>query len=449
MPVSPIDYGRYGHQDMVRVFTEEFRHSLWLDIEATVAEVQAEIGLIPEDAAMEIKQVAKPEIVTLSRTKKIEAKTRHDVAALIEAIVEKCKGTGARWVHYGLTSNDIKDTALGLQIKAAFEVIVPQVDRLCRAIANSAEETSELVAVGRSHGQHGVPITYGIRFAVWLDEVRRHMTRLVHAKSNAVVGKIAGATGSHAAIGLRGIDLQNKVLSRLGLGTPIATTQIVQRDRHAEVVLTLANLAGSIDKIATNFRSLQRTELAETYEPYAKEKQIGSSAMPHKRNPIICEKICGLSRLVRGLVNPALESIVSWEERDISHSSTERFVIPQSFILVDYIVREMTRVIEDLTIDIDAVKRNLELSKSSILSEYVMTSLIRAGLDRPTAHKKMRNLSANAQKHGRNLIETAYADPELKTLLSDTKLDVEDYYNSIREVSREIVNNAIYAFRSK
>jgi adenylosuccinate lyase len=275
------------------------------------------------------------------------------------------------------------------------------------------------------------------------------MTRLVHAKSNAVVGKIAGATGSHAAIGLRGIDLQNKVLSRLGLGTPIATTQIVQRDRHAEVVLTLANLAGSIDKIATNFRSLQRTELAETYEPYAKEKQIGSSAMPHKRNPIICEKICGLSRLVRGLVNPALESIVSWEERDISHSSTERFVIPQSFILVDYIVREMTRVIEDLTIDIDAVKRNLELSKSSILSEYVMTSLIRAGLDRPTAHKKMRNLSANAQKHGRNLIETAYADPELKTLLSDTKLDVEDYYNSIREVSREIVNNAIYAFRSK
>ena len=449
MPVSPIDFGRYGHQDMVRVFTEEFRHSLWLDIEATVAEVQAEIGLIPEDAAMGIKDVAKPDFVTLSRTNEIEARTRHDVAALIEAIAEKCEGAGARWVHYGLTSNDIKDTALGLQIKAAFDVIVPQVDRLCRAIANTAEETVELVAVGRSHGQHGVPITYGIRFAVWLDEIRRHMNRLAHAKSHAVVGKIAGATGSHAAFGLQGIELQNKVLERLGLGTPIATTQIIQRDRHAEVILTLANLAGSIDKIATNFRSLQRTELAETYEPYAKEKQVGSSAMPHKRNPVICEKICGLARLVRGLVNPALENVVSWEERDISHSSTERFVIPQSFILVDYIVREMTLVIEDLTIDIDAVQRNLEISKNSILSEHILTSLIRGGLDRSNAHEKMRSLSATAQKSGRDLIETVCSDPELETLLSDTKLDVEEYYNSIREVSREIVNNALYAYRSK
>ncbi|MHA2164044.1 MAG: adenylosuccinate lyase [Candidatus Thorarchaeota archaeon] len=449
MPVSPIDYGRYGHQDMVRVFTEEFRHSLWLDIEATVAEVQAEIGLIPEDAATEIKQVAKPEIVTLSRTKEIEARTKHDVAALFEAIAENCKGAGSRWIHYGLTSNDIKDTALGLQIKAAFEVIVPQVDRLCRAIASNAEETAELVAVGRSHGQHGVPITYGLRFAVWLDEVRRQMTRLEHAKNHAVVGKIAGATGSHAAIGLRGIELQQKVLARLGLGTPIATTQIVQRDRHAEVILALANLAGSIDKIATNFRNLQRTELAETYEPFAKEKQVGSSAMPHKRNPVICEKICGLARLVRGLVIPALENVVSWEERDISHSSTERFVIPQIFILVDYLVREITMVIEDLTIDIDAVRRNLEISKNSILSEYILTSLIQAGLDRSTAHGKLRSLSATAQKHGRDLIETVYADQELKTLLSDTKLDVEDYYNSIREVSREIVNNALYAYMSK
>ena len=282
MPVNPIDYGRYGHPDMVAIFEEEFRHSLWLKIEATVAEVQADMKLIPKEAAEDIKKTTRPETVTLERTMEIEKTTRHDVVALFEAIAEKCKGEGARWIHFGLTSNDIKDTALGLQLKGAFEVLLPQIDSLGKALLKRAKETESLIAVGRSHGQHAVPITYGIRFAVWSEEIYRHKARVLHAMESTGVGKISGATGSHAALGPEGFEVQNRVLTKLGLQVPIATTQIVQRDRLAEAITSLANLASSIDKIATDLRNLQRTEIGETYEPFAKGKQVGSSAMPHK-----------------------------------------------------------------------------------------------------------------------------------------------------------------------
>ena len=447
MPVCPIDYGRYGHPDMVRLFQEEYRHSLWLRIEATVAEVQAELGLIPSDAAEDIVETARPEVVTLERTMEIEARTRHDVAALFEAIAERCRGPGARWVHFGLTSNDVKDTALALQLRAAFDVLIPQVESLMDTLAERAEETVNLVAVGRSHGQHAVPITYGLRFAVWLDEIRRHRLRLLAARERATVGKIAGATGSHAALGPRGLELQERVLTELGLNALVATTQIVQRDRHAEAVLALANLAATLDKIATDLRSLQRTEIAETFEPFARGKQVGSSAMPHKRNPVTCEKICGIARLIRSLAAPALENVISWEERDISHSSTERFVIPQAFILTDYIVREMNRVVAGLTIDESAVKRNLELSNGSILSEFIVTQLTLAGMDRPVAHSILREVSQEAAEQGRHLLDVASTHPRLSGVIDTIPLDLERYYESIREVSREIVRRAVDQYR--
>ncbi len=447
MPVCPIDYGRYGHRDMVRLFEEEYRHALWLRIEATVAEVQAELGIIPSEAAEDIIATARPEVVTLERTMEIEALRRHDVAALYEAIAEECQGPGRRWVHYGLTSNDVKDTALALQLRAAFDVLLPQVDALCDTLARRAEETVDLVAVGRSHGQHAVPITYGIRFAVWLDELRRHRLRLLEARHRAVVGKVAGATGSHAALGPVGLEMQDRVLTRLGLGVPIATTQIVQRDRHAEAVLTLANLAATLDKIATDIRSLQRTEIGEVAEPFARGEQVGSSAMPHKRNPVTCEKICGIARLIRSLATPALENVVSWEERDISHSSTERFVIPQSFILTDYIVREMTRVIEGLTIYTDRVAKNLEMTRGMIFSEYVVTALTQAGVERPVAHEILREVTARAEQEGVGLIDAAASHPRLRDIIKHLSLDTDNYYESIRAVSRTIVENAITAYR--
>ena len=252
MPVNPIDFGRYGHPEMISIFEEENRHSLWLRIEAVVAEVQAKMGLIPKEAAKDIERSATPDLVTLARTMEIESKTRHDVVALVEAIAEQCKGAGARWVHFGLTSNDIKDTALGLQLKAAFDVIVPQIDRLCDVLLRKAKENQDLIAVGRTHGQHAVPITYGIRFAVWLDEIRRHRQRIMNAKMSASMGKLSGATGSHAALGVKGIEMQKNVLQRFDLGVPVATTQIIQRDRIAETITALANLASSLDKIATD-----------------------------------------------------------------------------------------------------------------------------------------------------------------------------------------------------
>jgi adenylosuccinate lyase len=447
MPVSPIDYGRYGDPEMISVFEEGYQHSLWLKVESTVAKVQAEMELIPKEAAKDIEKTARQDIVTLERTMEIESKTKHDVVALFEAIAEQCQGTGSRWVHFGLTSNDIKDTALGLQLKRAYDILIPQLDALCEILSRRAKETEKLVAVGRSHGQHAVPITYGLRFAVWLDEMRRHKERLLAARVRSVVGKIAGATGSHAALGPDGIEVQKRVLKELGLGVPIASTQIVQRDRLAETVTALANLASSIDKISTDLRNLQRTEIGETLEPFAKDKQVGSSAMPHKRNPVSGEKISGIARVVRSLVPPALENVVSWEERDISHSSAERFLIPQAFILTDYIVRELARVLNGLTIDERAVRKNLDLSKESILSEIVVTYLTKAGFERPKAHEKLRAHSQVAQQSGKGLVEVVMNDPDLAEVLKEGNLDVESYYNSIREVSRRIVDEAISEYK--
>ena len=447
MPVSPIDFGRYGHPEMISIFEEEYRHSLWLQVEVAVAKAQAEKGLIPKEAAKDIEKTARPDIVTLARTMEIEGKTKHDVVALFEAIAERCEGQGARWIHFGLTSNDIKDTALGLQLKRAFEILMPQLDTLGNTLRRKAKETESLVAVGRSHGQHAVPITYGLRFAVWLDEIRRHKLRLQAAQTRTVVGKIAGATGSHAALGLAGMEIERTVLRELGLGAPIASTQIVQRDRLAETITVLANLASSIDKIATDLRNLQRTEIGETFEPFAKGKQVGSSAMPHKRNPVTGEKISGIARIVRSLVPPALENVVSWEERDISHSSAERFVIPQAFILTDYIVREMTRVLDGLTINEHAVKRNLSMSNESILSELIVTALIKAGFERPKAHEKIRVHSQVAQQGGKGLLEVARSDPDLTVIMKAGNFDVESYYDSIREVSRRIVDEAISEYK--
>ena len=437
MPVSPIDIGRYGNPEMVSIFEEEYRHAVWLQIEAAVAMAQAERGLMPEDAARDIEKTAKPDIVTLTRTMEIESKTRHDVV----------EGPGARWVHYGLTSNDIKDTALALQLKRAFGIIISQLDALGEILSLQAKDTENLIAVGRSHGQHAVPITYGIRFAVWLDEMRRHKLRLLAARDRSIVGKIAGATGSHAALGPIGIEIQKTVLTKLGLGIPIASTQIVQRDRLAEVIATLANLSSSIDKIATDLRNLQRSEIAETFEPFAKGDQVGSSAMPHKRNPVTTEKISGLARVVRSLVTPALENVISWEERDISHSSTERFVIPEAFILTDYIIREITRVLEGLTIDESAVEYNLKLSNESIMSEHIITVLTRLGLERPKAHEKVREHSQVARQSGVGLFEVVRSDPEISGLLEEGDLEVESYFESIREVSRMIVAEAISEYR--
>ncbi|MFW9919944.1 MAG: adenylosuccinate lyase [Candidatus Thorarchaeota archaeon] len=443
MPVNPIDYGRYGHLEMVTLFEEEFRHSLWLRVESTVAKVQADLEMIPKEAAQDIQDTATPSKVTLARTMEIENRTRHDVAALFEAIAEKCEGVGSRWVHFGLTSNDVKDTALGMQLKAAYDVLIPQVDLLCKALAARAQETKDLLAIGRSHGQHAVPITYGLRFSVWLDEILRHRARLITARQNVSIGKIAGATGSHAALGPIGLKLQQQVMEHLGLDTPIATTQIIQRDRHAEAILGLANLVASLDKFATDLRALQRTEIGETFEPFARGKQVGSSAMPHKRNPVTCEKISGLARFVRSLAAPALENVISWEERDISHSSTERFILPQAFILSDYLIREMTRVIEGLEIDREAVNRNLEGSNESTLSEYILTQLTKAGMERPKAHEILRNLNIRARDQNVTLFSIIQTDEETAKVFAKAEVDVEKYYESIRETSRSIVEAAV------
>ena len=445
MAIHPIE-SRYGRKEVRELFDNETKLQRMLEVEAALARAHAKAGNIPDKAAEEITRKANTKYVKWTRVKEIEAEIDHDVMAIVEALAEQCPEAG-KYVHLGATSNDIQDTALALQLKEYIVYLKKDLEQLKKTLLEQAEKHKKTITIGRTHGQHAVPITYGIRFSVWLDEVQRHRQRLLAAKDSIAIGKIAGATGSHAAIGPIGIELQQRVMKELGLNTPVATTQIIQRDRHAEAILVLTNLAASIDKFATDLRALQRTEIGEIYEPFASGKQVGSSAMPHKRNPVTCEKISGLARYVRSLAMPALENVISWEERDITHSSAERFVIPQAFILTDYLIREMTRVIGGLEIDLDAVKRNLQSSTESTLSEYILTQLTKAGMERPKAHEILRKLSIKAQEQNTTLSEIVRADMETTDVFAKADVNVSEYYDSIKETSRRIVNAAIRKYK--
>lgn len=424
--INPIDSGRYGNPEMIKIFTDRNKIALWAKIEVAVAKVQTEMGIIPDMVVNDLEFAS--EKITLEEVQKIEEKTRHDIAAFIEAMSKYCNNVARCWIHYGLTSSDIKDTALAIQMGAGIDILIRKVKILRDVLVNRAIETEDLITIGRTHGQHAAPTTYGLRFAVWADEISRHIIRLSRIYKSAITGKMSDSTGSFATLGVKGIEFQYKVLSELGLETPLATTQIVQRDRHVEVIFTLANLAATIEKIATDLRNLQRTEINETEESFT-IGQVGSSAMPHKENPIGSEQICGTARYIRSLVAPALEDVISWEERDLTQSSTERLIIPQSFILTDYITSEMTKIINGLIINKDKIADNLKEAQKFILSEYMMSLLIGFGYGRVDSHSAVKRLMNE--------------DDPIKAFKRDyshINFNIDDYYNSIREVSRAIVS---------
>ncbi|MFA5331141.1 MAG: adenylosuccinate lyase [Methanoregula sp.] len=408
MAVHPIEY-RYGTTEMRAVWSEETRFSCVVQAEVALAQAEAAHGLIPMQAAEEIAANAKT--ASLARAKEIEAEINHDMMAIVKSLSEVC-GESGRWVHYGATSNDILDTATGLQLSRALDLIDAKLRKLLGVLLKRTGETKNLVAVGRTHGQQGVPTTYGLRFAIWASEIGRHIERLEELRPRVSVGQMTGAVGTQAAIGPKGIQVQVTMMQILRLTSVDVSNQVISRDRYAEYFMFLANVATTLDKIGVEIRSLQRTEIGEVEEAFG-AKQVGSSTMPHKRNPIKSEQVCGLARIIRSAVEPALLNNTLWDERDLTNSSCERVLFPEASILADHCIRVMTTVLDGLVINTAAIRRNLAFLHGINMAESVMIELTKRGMARQDAHERIRLASMEALAEGRPLADVLSADPEV------------------------------------
>lgn len=422
MPILPIDTGRYGTPEMLKVFEEETRVQKLLDVEAALAWAHAEVGNIPRKDAAKIAEMASTRYVKVERIKAIEKEIKHDLAALVRALSEQCGSSGA-YVHLGATSYDIVDTANALQLKNAVELILQRLTNLKGLLQDKAGKYKETVMMGRTHGQHALPITLGFKFAVWGHEINRHIQRLTECQQRVIAGKMSGAVGTQAGLGEHASKIQELVMKRLGIRAAEISTQIVQRDRYAELVCILAMVATSLENFATEIRELQRPEVAELFESFEAEKQVGSSTMPHKRNPEICERICGLARIVRSLTTPAFEDMVTWHERDLTQSSTERFVLPEACILTDYILHLFTTVMVNLRVDEQRMFQNTKLTQGRAMSEAVMIALTRKGVNRQEAHELLRKLTLKSEMEKRPFREILVSDPFVSSKLTETEID--------------------------
>lgn len=436
MPILPIDAGRYGSPEMRKIFEEEMRLQQLLDVEAALAWAQAQVGVIPKEDAEKIDEMASVTYVKLSRVKEIEAEIQHDLMAMVRALSEASGPSGA-YVHFGATSSDILDTATALQLKEAIKIIEGRLELLEDTLMDLAVKHRDTVMVGRTHGQHAIPITLGFKFAVWLREVSRHVKRLEECSKRVLLGKMSGAVGTQAGLGSNAMKIQELTMKKLGLNSADISTQIVQRDSYAELICDLAIVASSLDKFALEIRELQRPEIDELAEPFETEKQVGSSTMPQKRNPILCERVCGLAKIIRGLVAPALENVSTWHERDLTQSSCERFTIPETCILVDYMISLMNSILKGLYVNKEKMMENLNLSQGRIMSEAVMLTLARKGMNRQEAHSLIRKLALLSESKRQPFRETLMENEKIRSLLStrevDDSLKPENYLGTAQE----------------
>jgi adenylosuccinate lyase len=408
MAVHPIEE-RYGTKEMRAVWSEKNRFSCVVKAEVALAKAEAHHGMIPAAAAVEISE--KAHTASLERAKEIEIEISHDMMAIVKAISE-VTGDSGRWVHYGATSNDILDTATGIQLGQTLDLIDEKLRQLLGILLKRAEENKTLVCIGRTHGQHGVPTTYGLRFAIWASEVGRHIERLEQMRPRVVVGQMTGAVGTQAALGLKGIEVQASMMEYLGMSSVDVSNQVISRDRYAEYFMFCAGVATTLDKIAIEIRSLQRTEIGEVEEAFG-AKQVGSSTMPHKRNPIKSEQVCGLARIIRSAVEPALQNNTLWDERDLTNSSCERVIFPEASILTDHCLRLMTTVLEGLVINRAGIRRNLAFLHGINMAESVMIELTKKGMNRQDSHERVRMASMQALAENRPLADVLGADPEI------------------------------------
>lgn len=406
---------RYTKPEMGRIWTDENEFQTMLDIEIYACEVMAELGQIPEDAVPVIKEKAK---FSVERIREIEREIHHDIIAFLTAVAEHV-GDEAKYIHMGLTSSDVKDTALGFMMKQAADLIIRDLEKFRDVLKRRAAEHKYTAMIGRTHGIHAEPITLGLKFALWLDETERNIERMKRARETVAVGKLSGAVGTYANIDPK---VEAYVCEKMGLKAARLATQVIQRDRHAEFMTTLAIISSSLDKFATEIRNLQRTDIREA-EEYFHPNQKGSSAMPHKRNPITCERVSGLARVVRGNALAALEDVALWHERDISHSSVERVILPDSTILVDYMLQIFTNVVDKLLVYPDAMKANMNKTGGLIFSQRVLLALVDKGAVREDAYRWVQRNAMARWLEGQDFKTNLRNDPDIRQYLTDDELE--------------------------
>jgi adenylosuccinate lyase len=407
---------RYSRPAMARVWSDESKLARWLEVELAALDGWASVGAVPEEAALEIRERA--EAPTPERVAEIEERTQHDVAAFVDAVSEPL-GPAGRWFHYGLTSSDVLDTALSLQIREAGALILEGVERALAVVLALAERHRGTLMMGRTHGVHAEPTTFGLKLAGWAFELERDRVRVARALEGIRVGKLSGAVGTYAVIDP---EVERLACERLGLEPAPSSTQILQRDRHAELLAALAVTASSLEKFALEIRHLARTEVREVEEPFGRG-QKGSSAMPHKRNPIVAERICGLARVVRGAALVGLENVALWHERDISHSSAERVVVPDAFLALDYMLDRFTWLVEGLVVRPERMRRNLEASHGLFFSQRLLLALVESGLERSEAYELVQRNAMRAWEEEQDFPALARSDSAISAQLDAAALD--------------------------
>jgi adenylosuccinate lyase len=405
---------RYSRPEMARIWSDESRFGAWLEVELATTEVLAERGVVPREALAAIKQRARFEV---ARIDAIEKDVQHDVIAFVSNVAENV-GPEGRWLHYGLTSSDVVDTALSMLMRDACDLIAQDLGRLMEAVRERAFRHKQTAMVGRTHGVHAEPMTFGLKMALWHAELQRQRERLARARAGIAFGKLSGAVGTFSHLPP---EVEEAVCARLGLSPAPVASQVLQRDRHAEVLGTLALLGASLEKFATEIRALQKTEVREVEEPFG-EKQKGSSAMPHKRNPVGCEQVAGLARLLRGNALCALEDVALWHERDISHSSVERVIVPDSFLALDHMLRRFTDIVRGMTVDEARMRRNLESGRGLVFSGQLLLDLTARGMKREDAYRVVQGHAMEAWKAEGDFQKRISEDPEIRAVLKDDEI---------------------------
>lgn len=442
MPILPIDNGRYGTKEMKKIFEEEEKLNYELQFESAVAEAQAKVNIIPKEAAKDIKNVIISERITIERVKELERTSDHDTAAIVESISELCLEDTKPWIHYGLTSNDVVDTSTSMQMRDAFKLIVSKIELLIKELLQKAEEYQGLPAVGRTHGQHASIISFGLKFAIWSNEMLDHLTRIKEGEKRFLLCKTLGVVGTGSLMREKALEVQKIVAEELNLYPTEAATQVIPRERYSEMMFIIALIASTLDKISIEIRNLQRTEIGEVQESF-KKGQMGSSAVPVKKNPIKSERISSLYRIIKSNLDTSLDNISLWHERDLSNSANERFIIPISCILIDDMIDTMIKIISNLTINKKKIIQNIEITKGQIFAEFILQALILKGIPRFKAYREIQNIAFKATEISEHFFDALVKEENIIKNISREELkELFNPYNQL-SASKYIINNII------
>lgn len=442
MPILPIDSGRYGTKEMKDIFEEDRKLKYELNFESAVAIAQAQLKIIPMDAAEDIKKVISSDKITVQRVKELEKISDHDIAAIIEAISELCLENSKPWIHYGLTSNDVVDSSTSMQMRDVFRIIELKLHQLIRELLKKSEENQELPSVGRTHGQHASIISFGLKFAVWANELLDHLTRINEGRKRFLLCKTLGVVGTGSLMRENALEVQKIVAQKLELFPTEAATQVIPRERYSEMIFIITLISSTLDKIAIEIRNLQRSEIGEVQESF-KKGQMGSSAVPVKKNPIKSERISSLARIIKSNLNVSLENITLWHERDLSNSANERFIIPMSSILIDDMISTMIKIISGLTINTEKIVKNIELTNGQIFAEFVLQALILKGIPRFKAYRNIQSIAFKAVENNEHFFNALTKEREIVNSVSKEELRTIFDPQSQLSASKTIINNIV------